>query len=564
MTGGARAEVRVVTVSQVANAIYKLISTERKFDRIGVRGEVTNSRMSAGNLYFDLKDRDALLNCVAFSEVASQLQEFTNGDQVIAYGALQAYGKRSAYQLRLYDVVPEGGYGLYHQRYLALRVRLEQEGLFLKQRRRPIPQHPFRVALVTSRQARGAEDFLVQARTRAPHVEVTIVETAVQGERAASGIARAVARAAAMPDVDIIVLVRGGGSLEDLYAFSDEQVVRAVAASAIPTVSAIGHEADEPLVDLVADFRVSTPSTAAQTILPRRTELVSGLGDSMRRLTRCVDASAARARQRTDFALLSLRGSAKEKLGRFESELFSIEKRLDRSSPFVEVERRRIRLEYLRLALTRTLNGRIRSSDGQVALLLRRLVEVSGNKRLAARREPLLGCGRQLDFSFEWFLHTRFLQLERLNDSLNRQEPGRRTQLLMLKLGQTMQRWSALVSRSVVALETYLFRCASSLSAASPAARLEAAARTITSMALALEHAAVSVGEEKGSLLDVLAAKLNALSPEAILQRGYAIVMDAQGKIIKDSGDVSIGAEIRAKFANGELVAHVESRSTDA
>ncbi|HWT04983.1 MAG TPA: exodeoxyribonuclease VII large subunit, partial [Xanthomonadales bacterium] len=260
MTSGTRADVRIVAVSRLANYIAGLFARERAFARIGVRGEISNLREQAnGNVYFDLKDRDALLNCVAFSEAAATFPALANGDEIVAYGSVQTYGKASRYQLRVLDVAAEGGTGALHRRYEDLKTRLTAEGLFAPERKRALPRYPFRVALVTSKQADGYKDFFTQATARAPHVEVIVVETPVQGERAAPEIVRAIARASAM-DVDLLVVARGGGSFEDLFAFSDERVVRALAASRIPTVSAIGHEADAPLTDFVADHRAPTPS----------------------------------------------------------------------------------------------------------------------------------------------------------------------------------------------------------------------------------------------------------------------------------------------------------------
>ena len=300
VTGGTRADVRIVAVSRLANYIAGLFARERNFARIGVRGEISNLREQAnGNVYFDLKDRDALLNCVAFSEAAATFPALANGDEVVAYGSVQTYAKASRYQLRVLDVAAEGGTGALHRRYEDLKTRLTAEGLFAAERKRALPRYPFRVALVTSENADGAKDFLTQALARAPHVEVIVVPTPVQGERAAPEIVRAIARASAM-DVDLLVVARGGGSFEDLFAFSDERVVRALAASRVPTVSAIGHEADAPLTDFVADHRAPTPSAAAQTVLPRRDDLLALVAERRRTLARDTDRAVTVRRQHVD------------------------------------------------------------------------------------------------------------------------------------------------------------------------------------------------------------------------------------------------------------------------
>ncbi|HEX3549866.1 MAG TPA: exodeoxyribonuclease VII large subunit, partial [Candidatus Elarobacter sp.] len=353
MTTTARADVRVVAVSRLANYIGTLFARERAFARLGVRGEVSNLRVQPnGNAYFDLKDRDALLNCVAFSEAAASFPELANGAEVVAYGTVQTYAKASRYQLRVFEVVAEGGAGALHRRYEALKKRLEDEGLFAEQRKRPLPRYPFRVALVTSESADGARDFVTQARARAPHVEVVLVPTPVQGERAAPEIARAIARASAMP-VDLIVLARGGGSFEDLFAFSEERVVRALAASRVPTVSAIGHEADVPLTDFVADHRAPTPSAAAQTVLPRRDDLLAQVRERARTLHRDAERAVAARRQHVDRAGLLLGGAMRERIRRCRERLVALDRRLRQAAPAARLAQRRGRFEHDRDRLAR-------------------------------------------------------------------------------------------------------------------------------------------------------------------------------------------------------------------
>ncbi len=355
MTTSAHADVRVVSPSRLANYIATLFSKERAFARLGVRGEVSNLRVQPnGNAYFDLKDRDALLNCVAFSEAAASFPELANGAEVIAYGTVQTYPKASRYQLRVFDVVAEGGSGVLHRRYEALKRRLEAEGLFAPERKRPLPRYPFRVALVTSESADGARDFRTQAAERAPHVEVVLVPTPVQGENAAPEIARAIAQASAMP-VDLIVLARGGGSFEDLFAFSEERVVRALAASRVPTVSAIGHEADVPLTDFVADVRAATPSAAAQTLLPRRDDVLAQVRERARVLQRDIDRVLALRRQQVDRDALILDRAMRERVRRCTERLTVMERLLHRAAPGARLAQRRARFETARDRLERAI-----------------------------------------------------------------------------------------------------------------------------------------------------------------------------------------------------------------
>ncbi len=399
-----RAEARVVAVSRLANYIAGLFAREKAFARLGVRGEVSNLRAQPnGNTYFDLKDRDALLNCVAFSEAAASFPEIANGDEVVAYGSVQTYGKASRYQLRVLDVEPVGSSGTLHRRYEQLKARLAEEGLFAAERKRALPRFPFRVALITSQQADGARDFVTQARARAPHVQVEIVPTAVQGENAAPEIVRAIARASAQP-FDLIVLARGGGSFEDLFAFSDERVVRALASAAHPTVSAIGHEADAPLTDFVADHRAATPSAAAQTVLPRRDDLLALVAEQRRVLGRDVERLVAARRQHVDVAARHLGGAGRERVRRCGDRLIGLERRLAAAAPAARLAQRRGRYEQLRERLARQLPELLRRRGERLAQFAARLARVEPGQRVLHGEGRVVLAGERLDAGLNAYL----------------------------------------------------------------------------------------------------------------------------------------------------------------
>ena len=268
---------QTVPVARLASYLARRVGDDPKLQWLGVRGEVSGLRVQPnGNVYFDLKDREALLNCVAWAAAAASFPLLRNGDEIVAVGAVGTYARRSTYQLSVTVVEAAGNVGRLHAQYEERKRKLEAEGLFASARKRPLPRFPFRVGLISSRSANGAGDFLAQARSLAPQVEVVLFETPVQGDAAAPEIVLQIERAS-RAELDFIVLARGGGSFEDLFVFSDERVVRALAAARHPTVAAIGHEADAPLVDFVADVRAATPSTAAQTVLPRRADLLRAI-----------------------------------------------------------------------------------------------------------------------------------------------------------------------------------------------------------------------------------------------------------------------------------------------
>lgn len=422
MTAGARPELRIVAVSRLANYIAGLFTRERAFARLGVRGEISNLREQAnGNVYFDLKDRDALLNCVAFSEAAATFPGLANGDEVVAYGSVQTYAKASRYQLRVFEVAA-GGTGALHQRYEALKTRLTAEGLFAPERKRPLPRYPFRVALVTSENADGARDFVTQAQSRAPHVEVIVVATPVQGERAAPEIVRAIGRASAL-DVDLIVVARGGGSFEDLFAFSDERVVRALAAARVPTVSAIGHEADAPLTDFVADHRAPTPSAAAQTVLPRRDDLLALVAERHRTLARDMDRALAARRQHVDVGARRLASAARERVRRCGDRFVTLERRLAAAAPAARLAQRRGRFEGLRERLDRAASVVVRRRAERVGQLAARLARVDPAVRVARAKRAFAATGDRLEAALRRFVERRVARFETTRASLSGHDP---------------------------------------------------------------------------------------------------------------------------------------------
>jgi exodeoxyribonuclease VII large subunit len=233
---------------------------------VAIRGAVSNYNTSArGNLMFALSEDTELLQCFAWEDDAVRFPaELKNGAQVVATGRISTYPQRSSYQLVVSSVRLEG-VGDVQKIFEELKRRLAAERLFDPARKRPLPAFPFRVALVSSRRADGAIDFVARIRDRRPHVSITWCETSVQGPNAPAEIAGALARASQL-DVDMIVVARGGGSFEDLFAFSDERVVRAVVRASHPVLSAVGHTINQQLCDFAADLHAETPSAAAERV----------------------------------------------------------------------------------------------------------------------------------------------------------------------------------------------------------------------------------------------------------------------------------------------------------
>jgi exodeoxyribonuclease VII large subunit len=236
--------------------------------RVRVTGEVSNcKRYPSGHVYFNLKDAEGLVACVAWRSTVQLLRvalPIADGTAVEILGRVSIYKERSQFQLTVDDIVPVGR-GALHIAFERMKEKLRAEGLFEAERKQPLPAFVTRVAIVTSRDGAALQDFLTCCRRRAAHVEVVVVQAPVQGDAAAPALARAIRRAGRLP-VDVVVVARGGGSIEDLWAFNTELVARAIAASSRPVISAVGHETDFTIADFVADLRAPTPTAAAELI----------------------------------------------------------------------------------------------------------------------------------------------------------------------------------------------------------------------------------------------------------------------------------------------------------
>jgi exodeoxyribonuclease VII large subunit len=439
--------VRVVGVKRLADYLKRKVEADANLRDVSVRGEISNLRpQKSGHLNFDLKEGDVVLGCFAWSSDAVRFGVLANGRAVVAKGSITTYAAKSTYQLVVREIALEG-VGDVHALFEERKKKLSAEGLFAPERKRPWPRFPFRVALVSSRSANGALDFVTILRERAPHVQVLWFETAVQGPNAPLEISAALRRAS-RADVDAIVLTRGGGSFEDLFAFSDEGVVRAVAAARHPVLSAIGHTADQQLCDFAADRHVETPTAAAEAI-----------GFDTRDLR-------ARIAERNERAQRAARLCVERLAGRLGRALV------------------RSRLTDPRLFLTP---------------LAQRLGDVDGRLAGAA---ATLGRARE----------TRLREL------------GRR------------------------------------LDARDPSRRLAERARRLQAATLKLDAAARGAQARLAQRLALASAHLDGKNPEAILQRGYAIVTYADA-IVRDPAAVPPGATIRARLARGTLRARVEAEN---
>lgn len=293
----------VISVSQLVDALQDLV--EENFVEVLVRGELSNlARPPSGHCYFSLKDGRSQLRCAMFrGQVRALRFRPENGMQVICRGRVSIYPQRGDLQLIIEDVQPEG-VGALQLAFAQLKEKLQQEGLFAAERKRPLPAYPRCIGVVTSISGAALQDLLNVLQRRSAGVRVLIRDVRVQGEGAAAEIAAGIADLNRHGRADVLIVGRGGGSQEDLWAFNEETVARAVAASAIPVISAVGHEVDISIADLVADLRAPTPSAAAEMVVRNRLDLERHLDQLTQRL-------AVQMRARTELLGRQLDGLCK-------------------------------------------------------------------------------------------------------------------------------------------------------------------------------------------------------------------------------------------------------------
>ncbi|MSO90255.1 MAG: exodeoxyribonuclease VII large subunit [Acetobacteraceae bacterium] len=459
------------TVTEISGAVKSTLETQ--FGRIRVRGEVTEmKRYPSGHIYFSLKDEGGKLAAVAWKSVVPRLGMVPeNGVEVIATGKISAYSDRSSYQLMV-DRLEYAGAGALLARIEALRVKLAGEGLFDAARKRALPGLPTVIGVITSEQGAVIQDIRTTLLRRFPRT-LLLWPVPVQGEGAAEKIVAAIRGFDALVDTDeiprpdVLIVARGGGSLEDLMAFNDEGVLRAVAACSIPLISAVGHETDTTLIDFVSDRRAPTPTAAAEMAIPARGDLLADLAQVSARLLGAVRRVSQERRLRLSRAerglpdLPALVGTARQRLDD--------------------------RWERLRLALPNLLAAR----RAALARAERGMPDLPALVR--ARRDALLLAGTRLAGALRQSVAGTH---NRANRTLMRLTPA----LLQAGLRE-------------------------------PRARLEG-----------------------------VAARLESVSPEAVLKRGYALVFDAGGHPLTSAEAVPKGAIIRVRFADGEVRSVTEGK----
>ncbi len=438
---------KVYTVSEFTERIRELL--EQQYPSVWIQGEISNLRPApSGHMYFTLNDNTAQIRCVMF-KLQNRFLKFRlhDGLQVIAWGRLSVYGARGEYQLIL-DTMEPAGLGGLMLAFEQIKSKLAAEGLFDPGRRKPIPSFPKTIGLVTSARGAAVRDMIRGLRRRFPSINILVSSATVQGDRAPEEITGAIDRLCNAGGVDLIIVGRGGGAMEDLWAFNDERVVRSVAYCPIPIISAVGHETDVTLTDFAADLRASTPSAAAELAVPDRRDMQETIGHL-----------AVRLKNFMSNALDKKYAAVEELLKRLHD-------------PRRQIQEKRITLDDLSGRMIRVMDRRIED--------LRRNAD-----SLGVRLRP---------------------------DRLKRQIQDRKEEC------------SGLVIRL---------------------------ARTVRN----------SLNDRRNVVMN-LTARLDSLSPLAVLARGYSVTVHPQTMtVVKDSRSVEIGEDVQVKLHIGDLRCRVLDKS---
>lgn len=396
---------RILSPSQL-NALARSL-LEDSFPLVEVQGEISNfARPASGHLYFSLKDRSAQVRCALFRPKSQWLRfKPADGMQVVVRGRLSLYEPRGDYQLLLEHMEPLGE-GALRQAFEALKAKLDAEGLFSPARKRPLPTSIRRLGVLTSPSGAAVHDVLSVLRRRFPLLEVDLLPIPVQGADAATQIRSMLERADASGRYDVLLLTRGGGSIEDLAAFNDESLARALAGCRTPTVSAVGHEIDFSITDFVADLRCPTPSAAAEALSPDRLALARRINHARQRL---IDGNQRSLRQRAQ-------------------RIDALLQRCEAQSPLRRLQRQRAGLESLGLRVQSAARTRLHTSRAALDRLHSRLQARHPAREVAARRHTLVAARMRLQAEVARQTRSRALQLAQLARTLEAVSPLRTLQ----------------------------------------------------------------------------------------------------------------------------------------
>ena len=530
---------KVYSVHEITHIFRELLESEPRLQDLWIEGEISNlARPPSGHIYFTLKDDESQIQCVIFSRAASRL-EFSpkDGDAVRVHGKLSIYDVRSVYQI-IGDWAEPAGVGALQLAFDRLKEKLAAEGLFDASRKKPPPKFPEKIGIITSATGAAIRDMLRMLQKRYPVVDVLLFPTLVQGEDAAVEIAHAIACMNRLSNVDLLIVGRGGGSIEDLWAFNEEIVARAISVSRIPIVSAIGHETDFTIADFVSDRRVPTPSAAIELIVPDRQELRQRMASFESHLKRniAVRIESAQARllaarnrispvrqidrlnrqqQMIDQLELRSQRATTQQLGHSRQQLDRLNTKLLHLNPLSQIQTLRDQkqmIDQLELRSQRALTHRLVYSRQQLDVLNTELLHLNPLSQIQTLRDQKQTIDQLELRSQRATLEYSRQQLDTLNTKLLHVNPLSQIQTLSNRLDRLTQSHQMHIRQQVFA---------------------------------------------KRQTWQMHSTRLNSLSPLGILARGYSICKDLNGKTITDASTVSTGDEVEVQLSRGWLACEI-------
>jgi exodeoxyribonuclease VII large subunit len=390
----------IYTVSRLNSEVR--LTLELQFQQLWLVGEVSNFVAAAsGHWYFSLKDQAAQVKVAMFKQANRYATvRPQNGQQVLIRARISVYEPRGEYQL-LAEFIEPAGAGLLKQQFEQLKAKLAAEGLFAPERKRPLPANPRRVGVITSPTGAAVRDIITVLARRAPGIELIIYPCQVQGETAAAQLRNMLSTAIRRNEVDVLIIGRGGGSIEDLWCFNDEALARAVADCPIPIVSAVGHEIDFALTDFVADVRAATPSAAAELVSPDQSQYLVALTQLQQRLSRAVRRQLAQQQPR----------------------LMQLQQRLQQLHPQRRLEQQQQRLDELQLRLQRRMQQHLQTARRQHSYLQQSLQHLSPAKAIKQQQLQLQQLAKRLQQAQLQQLKYSSQQLARLSAQLHTVSP---------------------------------------------------------------------------------------------------------------------------------------------
>lgn len=572
-----------LTVSALIRELKQLL--DRNFPLVLVEGEISNlARPSSGHLYFTLKDAQAQVRCAMFRNRALHLRfKPQDGAHVLVRARISLYEPRGDLQL-VVEHMEEAGLGALQRAFEELKQRLATEGLFAAERKRPLPALPQRVGIITSPSGAALRDVLHILARRFPLIPVRIYPTSVQGAAAAAEIVEAIHQANTDQACDVLLLVRGGGSLEDLWPFNEERVARAIAASHVPIITGVGHETDFTIADFVADERAPTPSAAASRAVPdslfyfRQLEVTQSrlerlIQDGLQRRSQQLDAASrhlyafhprlrlVRMRERLAHAYERLQHSKRRLLECYQASLRELLLRLIRHHPRHRLEAQSKRLEQLQIRLAQVGPMRLKLHHAKLRELRLKLESLHPHVRLQALDKRLKHAQLRLWQYLPNMLQQRARRLEGLTLRLTRHHPKLRLQALEGLLNLIEVRLNLTGRHMLQRQNARLERLKLALLEQRPTARMHQLGMHVTALERHLEQGIRQALHDHSTRLAQLAGQLHVLSPLTTLERGYAIVQDQQGRSLSQAAEMHVGQEVVLLMRDGTVSCKVRSQT---